>query len=162
MPFLRAPSPPSRVILCMWFSLSHLWNGCKSQTGLRFKRVLPSTYSPHILPHTHSFFLCQAGPKSLTCSSSSLLHHSPRMESSHISCSLPPQPHRLRPSYCQGSICAFTLSVFDFFGLHPLPLSLSPWFSHCLMRVSSSVRALPNKPYPLVSCSLYRMIVWND
>lgn len=152
--------------MCVDLSRS-LWNECISQTGilyfrLRFTRVLPSTYSLHILPHTLSFFLCQSGPKSPTCSSSSLLYHSHRMESRVISAVSFPQPHKLQPLDRKGSICAFMLSVFDFFGLCPLSLSLSPGFSHCLMIVSSSVNKLPDRPHPLMACSLHRMLGEND
>lgn len=47
--------------MCVDLSQS-LWIECISQTGilyfrLRFTRVLPSTYSLHILPHTLSFYV---------------------------------------------------------------------------------------------------------
>lgn len=84
------------------------------------------------------------------------------MESSHINCSLfLPTPTGFG-SYYQGSICAFRFSVFGFFGLCPLLLSLSPWFSPCLVIISSSVSSLPNRPHPLTSCCLHRTIILND
>lgn len=126
LPFLRPSS------LSMWSSPSPLWNGCKSQMGIlyfrfRFKRVLPSICLSHILMHTHSFLLSKSiWPKSSTCSSRSLSHHSQRMESTVTSAALfpPPQPHTLWPPYYQGSICAFRFSACGFLRLCPLLLFL--------------------------------------
>lgn len=126
--FNRLPFLSSRVILCVWTSLS-LCGMSISQTGilyfrLRFMRVLPSTYSLTFSLTLFPSFYVNLGPNPppVPLAHCCISH---RMESRVISTVSFPQPHKLRPSYCQGSICAFMLSVFDFFGLRPLSLSLS-------------------------------------
>lgn len=118
------------------------------------------THSTFSLTHFPSFYVnLVPNPPPVPLAHSCISHG---MESRVIAAVSFPQPHKLRPLDRKGSMCAFALSVFGFFGLCPLSLSLSPGFSHCLMIVSSSVNMLPDRPHPLMACSLHRMIDEND
>lgn len=127
--FNRLPFLTSRVILCVWTSLSLCGMSVYPKLGFcilgsdsRGSYRLP-THSTFSLTHFPSFYVnLGPNPPPVPLAHSCISH---RMESRVISAVSFPQPHKLRPLDRKGSICAFMLSVFDFFGLRPLSLSLS-------------------------------------